>query len=360
MSFKRTKTKLVSGFIRATFIILGIMIVFSLPVYLFYEKPVITLDFNSAPNPKVNFETTTLENGDNKIHGSYFFNNSLWFSTRTYPARVIKMNFDTLEYEKIVLNGNDGEDLIEADGFIFVILCDYSTKVIKINPDNLAVEKTIKIKEMNHGGSLLYDFGYLWAGGAGKLAKINITDYSYTIYKYPTDNQFHALTSGGGYLWGSSPLQDALTIFTPKTTIFKINPESPEKYESVTIKKIMTDDMTYLDALYVGSENLNLGAESYIYKIYDNLTYIPVTTKEKIKCYGIFQSSDGFLWAAYTGNPGTIIQFNNEFELINVIRLPDGYNNANEIIFDDNGNMFITCFQSPAKVVKLNISSLLL
>lgn len=351
MSFKHTK--FVSGFTRTAFVISIVIIIFFLPSYLFYERPAITLDFNSASNPNVNFETTTLESGDNKIHGSHFFNDSLWFSTRTYPARVIKMNIDTLEYEKIVLNGNDGEDLIEADGFIFVILCDYPTKVIKINPNNLMVEKIIKIKEMNRGGSLLYDFGYLWAGGAGKIARINITDYSYTIYKYPTNNQFHALTSGGGYLWGSSPL---LTIFIPETTIFKINPESPEEYKSVTIKKLMTDDMTYLDALYVGSENF--GDKSYIYKIYDNLTYIPVTTGERIKSYGIFQDSDGFLWAAYTGSPGTIIQFNNEFELINVIQLPSGFNNANEIIFDGNGNIFITCFQSPAKVVKFNMASL--
>ncbi len=307
-----------------------------------YEQPSIILDFDSVQNPEISFETIVLESGDNKIHGSAYYKGYLWFSTRTNPARVLKMNPDTLEYERIILKGlNDGEDLIVAKGFIWVILYDYPTKVVKINPDNLIVEKIIEIKEMNRGGSLLYEFGYLWAGGVGKLARINVSNSDYTIYKYPTKNQFHALTGGNEFLWGSSPNQ-----YSGKTTIFRINPSNPKQYDSVVIKKIVTDDMTYLvDALYVGSESS--GEESYIYKIHDNLTYIPVTTNERIKCYGIFQSSDGFLWAAYTGSPGTIIQFNKKFKLINVIQLPNGYNNANEIIFDDNGNMFITCFQSP-------------
>ncbi|XOB40814.1 MAG: hypothetical protein ACKKMW_01990 [Candidatus Nealsonbacteria bacterium] len=337
----------------ATPVIFLVIIAISLPLFLTYEQPSIFLDFDSVQSPEINFETITLKNGDNQIHGSEYYNNSLWFSTRTNPARVIKMNPDTLEYEKILLDGNDGEDIIEANGSIFVIIYNGPTKVIKINPDNLKVEKTIEIKEMSHGGSLLYDFGYLWAGGGvGKIAKININDYSYIIYDYPTGNQFHALTSGNGYLWGSCP-----SLILGNTIIFRINPENPEKYESVTMKKKVTDDMTYLDdALYVGSENQHLGAVSFLYKIFDNLTYIPVSTQRTIRCYGVFQN-DGFLWAAYTGNPGTIIKFNNEFELISVIQLPSGFNDANEIIFDANGNMFVTCFQSPAKVVKLNIAS---
>lgn len=353
---KKMSIKQIKGFPYAIPIIsvtvILVIIIIPLPLLLTYEQPSIFLDFDSVQSPEINFETIILKNGDNQIHGSEYYNNSLWFSTRTNPARVIKMNPDTLEYEKTLLDGSDGEDIIEANGSIFVIIYNGPTKVIKINPDNLKVEKTIEIKEMTHGGSLIYDFGYLWAGGGvGKIAKININNYSYTIYNYPTGNQFHALTSGDGFLWGSCP-----SSILGNTVIFKINPDSPEIYKSVIIKKKVTDDMTYLDALYVGSENQHLGAESFLYKIYNNLTYIPVTTQKTIRCYGVFQN-DGFLWAAYTGSPGIIIKFNKEFELINVIRLPDGYNDANEIVWDSNGNMFVTCFQSPAKIVKLNIAS---
>lgn len=342
----------------ATPLVLVIILLFPLPLLWSYEQPSIVLDFDSvSQHPEISFETVTLEKGNNKIHGSAYYNGYLWFSTRTNPTRILKMDPDTLEYEQIILDRglNDGEDLIAAQGFIFVILCDYPTKVIKINPDNLTVEKTIEIEKMNRGGSLLYDFGYLWAGGAGKLARINTSDYSYTIYEYPTSNQFHALTSGNGFLWGSCPRQNELTFIVPETIIFKIDPKNPEEYDSITIRKTVTDDMTYLDgALYVGTENLNFGTESFIYQIFNNLTYISATTKERIRCYGIFQDSDGFLWAAYTGNPGRVIKFNNKLELINVIELPNSYNDANEIIFDAKGNMFITCFQSPAQVVRLS------
>ncbi len=331
-------------------VLVVLIIIFPLLPFWEYEQPSIILDFDSVQNPEISFEATTLENGDNKIHGSVYYNDYLWFSTRTNPARVLKMNPDTLEYERVVLEGlNDGEDLIATQGKIWVIVYQSKTKIITIDPETLSWTVAVELP-FSEGGSLLYDFGYLWAGGNGRLARINTTDYTYTVYGYPV-NQFHALSSGNGYLWGSSP-----NLFSSQTTILKINPSNPQEYSSVIIKKIVTDDMTYLDnALYVGSENS--GGESYIYKIYDNLTYIPVTTQKRILCYGIFQN-DEFLWAAYTGNPGTIIQFSNKFELINVIQLPNGYNDANEIIWDSNGNMFITCFQSPAKVVKLNIASL--
>ena len=297
----------------------------------------------------MDFETTILEDGDNQIHGSAYYDGYLWFSTRTNPARILKMDPDTLEYEKIILGEgfNDGEALVGADGSIFVILHNYPTRIIKIKPDDLTKQKLIKINEMDRGQSLLYKCGYLWAGGAGKLARINISDYSYIIYSYPT-SAFHALASGNdGFLWGSCPSHS-------QTTILRINAANPKDYDSVVIKKIATDDMLVQNgALYVGTENEK--ERSYIYKISTDLTYVSVKTQKVVKCWGVFRD----LWVVYDGNPGTIIKLNEKLvEIDSIISLPSGFNDANEIVFDSKGSMFITCFQSPAKVVKLQMASL--
>lgn len=38
--------------------------------------------------------------------------------------------------------------------------------------------------------------------------------------------------------------------------------------------------------------------------------------------------------------------------------LPEGFNNANEICFDLNGDLYVTCWESPAKIVKFSFPTL--
>jgi len=340
------------------------LIIFSLPYtsWVWSQEDVASIDMDLNQDLSLDIElieTKVLEAGINKIHGSYYHKDSLWFLTRTDPTRVLKMDPQTLEYEMMILEGNNGADLIGVESHIFVITGDYPSKIIKINVDNFTVEETIEIQGINHGGSLAYAFDYLWAGGwDGKLAKINLTTSEYEIYDYPTWNQFHALEAGEEYLWGSCPVQNPLIFIYPETTLFRINPAYPLDYNSVTIRKIVTDDMVYHDgALYVGTENL-IG-ESYIYKVFKNLTYIPATTKKATRCYGTFQdnSDSGTFWAAYTGSPGFISKFDSELNLEGTYQLPEGFNDANEIVFDGNGYAYITCFSSPARVVKIQYNN---
>jgi len=156
-------------------------------------------------------DSRALEHGDNLIHGFTYSNGYLWASTRTSPCRILKIDPETLSYKRIILDAglNDGEDLIAAEGYIWVILWTTPSKIVRVNPETMEWEVAIAFNEIFDGGSLEYAYGYLWAGGCcGKIAKINTNDLSYQVYDYSRATgsfQFHAMTSGGGYIWGSAP-----------------------------------------------------------------------------------------------------------------------------------------------------------
>jgi predicted Ser/Thr protein kinase len=71
------------------------------------------------------------------------------------------------------------------------------------------------------------------------------------------------------------------------------------------------------------------------------------------KCYGIF-TNDGSIWGAYVGSPGKIIEFDSNLNIKKTYRLPSGFNDANEISFDTAGSIYVACWESPAKIVKLS------
>ncbi len=102
--------------------------------YLHLEPP-------AAPNPAASTQQTstakidavtageiisnTLGDGDNQIHGLIYHNGFLWASTRTYPARVLKINPETLAVEDSVEldeGQNEGEDIVYANGYLWVVL----------------------------------------------------------------------------------------------------------------------------------------------------------------------------------------------------------------------------------------------
>jgi hypothetical protein len=298
-----------------------------------------------------------LETGDNKIHGFTYYDGYLWASTMTSPARILKIDSQTLDYQRIILDEglNDGEDLIYAKGYIWVVLYISPSKIIKVDPYTLDWEIAVAFKfgEVSYGGSLEYAFGYLWAGGNGKIAKIDLENLRYQIYDYSNtvgDAQFHALTNGGDYIWGSCPRQNFLGI-NPTTTILRINPNDPKQFEQLWLDDIVTDDMFYLNgSLYAGTESE--WKSSWVYKISNDLTF----TKEiprNTKCYGLFYQQSNGLWGAYSGNPGKIIQFDLNLTVEGIYILPQNFNHANEIAFDEKGNIYITCWENPSKIVKL-------
>lgn len=301
-----------------------------------------------APPPTrlIAIKTKVLEQGDNLVHGFIYYEGYLWASTRTSPCRILRIDPNTLDYERVILSTglDDGEDIVAAAGYVWVILYTSPSKLIRIDPNTLRCEVAISFTsdEIRYGGSLEYAFGYLWAGGYGKLAMVDPSNLDYDIYDYSgviSTAQFHALASGDGYIWGSC---------RSANTILRINPTNPADFSSLRLDAPMSDDIAYAKGhLYVGSEV----TPSYIYKIADNLSY----SREKVTStvnYAVFYHGDR-IWAAHVGTPGRLAEFDLDLNLKYLHTLPDGFNNANEIAFDELGNMFVTCWESPAKIVKL-------
>jgi len=315
-------------------------------------------------SPSAVLNDRIMEQGDNFIHGFTYYKGYLWASTRTDPCRILKIDPDTLNYERIELGVgfNNGEDLIGVDGYIWVILNTTPTQIISVDTETMEWESTLTFKknELWRGGSLEYAFGHLWAGGhCGKIAKINLGDMSYQIYDYSSavgDLQFHALKSGGEYLWASSPDfedHETETHDIVKNKILRIDPHNPSDYASVSLyDDPICDDMAYVDgSLFVGSEK----STSYIYKINNDLTWSVIKVSDT-DCYGVFTKNDK-IWGVFRGSPGKIVRYDLNLNIKATYFLPAGFNNANEIAFDPSGGLlYITCWDCPAKILKIVIS----
>jgi len=129
-----------------------------------------------------------------------------------------------------------------------------------------------------------------------------------------------------------------------------VNPENPTQYSSLyTDDTHFSDDIAYAGGhLYAGSEE----SPSYIYRISDDLTYTRAKGGDTT-CYGIFAYDDE-IWGAYTGSPGRITRFDLDLNQLAAYQLPSSFRDANEIAFDPSGNLYyVTCWESPAKIVKL-------
>ncbi len=333
-------------------LVFGIFLFLLVPLVQTQEVEIINNTINSSAlynKCRGVVKTNTLESGDNLIHGFTYYNGYLWASTRTNPVRILKIDPSTLSYERIVLDYglNEGEDLIEAEGSIWIILYTSPSKIIKVNPETFNWEIAIDFNygEIRYGGSLEYAFGYLWAGGYEKIARINLSNMDYVIYDYSSVvgyNQFHALVNGGGYLWASNP---------NAKKILRINPNNPLDYDYIyNLGLSISDDIAYANNhLYVGNELL----PSYVYKIANDLTYnstVATDTENYAMAY-----NDGKIIGAYVGTPGRLASLDLNLGINYVCELPDGFNHANEIAFDGNGHMYVTCWEEPAKIVKMRL-----
>ena len=301
-------------------------------------------------------DTKILETGDDLIHGFKYYNGFLWASTRTSPARILKINPSTLEYQKIILptGYNNGEDLVVADGNIYVILSIDPARIIQIEPNTMTWKNFVQfgINELGNGQSLTYSTGILWAGGFDRsVAKIDIRNGSYQIFKYqdlPSNASFHALTSDNDFIWGIVRHYD-FSGASYASSVVKIDPTNPSNYISQYVDDPIADDIATVNgSLYCGTEK----TPSRMYKFSSNLVPSFVQTNYK-DCFGVFYGSSS-IWSVHVGSPGQVIKYDFNLYKKEVINLPDGFLDANEIALDPTGNVYTTCWETPAKIVKLN------
>jgi hypothetical protein len=300
------------------------------------------------------------EEGDEYIHGFVYYGGHLWASTRTAPCRVLRIDPETLAYERIVLDDsfNDGEDLVAAESRVWVMLYGSPSRIISVDPETMGWETAVSFDpgEFTRGGSLTYAFGFLWAGGGdGKIARIDPASLTFEIYDFSTALgrlQVHALSNGGGYLWASSAIFSTADSGDDESIVLRINPRNPREYAAVFLQETpVSDDMVFTAGhLFAGGESPN----SALYKIAVDLTYTRLVTGETgyLGCGAL----EDWLWGVLGGSPGKLIRLDAGFHEFQIYTLPEGFNHANEIAFDPvNGTLFVTSWDSPARMLKMGI-----
>lgn len=312
-----------------------------------------------TPGPSV-LRSRVLEPGDEYIHGFIRHGGYLWASTRTNPCRILRVDPETLEYGRIVLHEsyNEGEDLVAAEGWVWVILYGTPSRLIRVNPDSLTWETAVSFEaeEFTRGGSLTYAFGFLWAGGGdGKIARIHPVSLDCDVFDFSTALgrlQVHALTSGNGYLWASSPIFSASETERDESIVLRINPRNPREYAAVFLQDTpVSDDLVFTgNRLYAAGESSQPG----LYRIDVDLTYdrLAPGVAGYLGCGALGHT----LWGTLSGMPGKLVRVDADLHECHIYTLPPGFNHANEIVFDpENDALFVTTWDSPARILKMTI-----
>jgi hypothetical protein len=324
-------------------------------------------------NPLVsnNVITNTLGTGDDQIHGLIYDNASLWASTRTKPARILRINPANLTVEnRIILNSgqDEADDIAAGQGYVWTITYTNPAQLIRVDPATNTAQTAIAFQssELGYATSLKYAFGYLWMGGINHLVKINISSPlapTYTVNDFSpvaTDGYvlISALTASNDHLWGIFEQYSLSQSKFFASTIIKIDPSTPTiGYVTNTVPTLLfPDDVTYLvNHFYASSENQPVQTSpSYLYEFDDNLSIHSSTQVSDHASYGTFLDPYELtsFWGVYVNSPGRIIKFDlNGVALANVT-LPHGFNDPGEMAFDAAGNMYVTTWQSPAGIVK--------
>jgi hypothetical protein len=325
--------------------------------------------------------TLILSSGEASIHGLIYYDGYLWASTRTSPAKVIKINpastpMAVVNSVTLATNRNDAEDIVAANGYIWTIASETDdldftglTYLVRVDPATLAVQYTLLVEDAQNflalGESLKYAHGKLWAGGYNFIAEIDITNpgtITFELHDYSAlSNQDYvwatALTSDATHLWAIFGQGDFTPPSLTSSTIVRIDPANPASYVSTDISEVFPDDMFYTNShLYTSSEVT--GQPSTAYKIPDTLT--PYTTQLAYNggiSYGVFFNPlDPYsFWGAFTSSPGKLIKF--DLDLTNLWELslptsPSNFDNPSEIVFDGSGNMYVSTFTNPARIVR--------
>ena len=317
--------------------------------------------------------TNVLDTGDNQIHGFIYHDGNLWASTRTSPARILKINPTSLTVEPgdrviLPLGQNEGEDIVAAEGYYWTILFTEPAQLIRLDPDTMTASTAIVFDTsdqiLDFGTSLEYKFGFLWVGGLDKLAQVDISaplsptyeniDYS----SLATDDLvfFTSLTSSESSLWGAMIHYSYVYSYT-NGTVINIDPTSPDNaYITRTVPALFPDDTNFSNNhYYISSEDDPVpSAHSYMYKFADDLSSHTSTWVHNSNSYGTFSNplDPESIWGVYVSSPGTIKKFDLTPTALVTLTLPLNFNDPSELAFDELGNMYAVTWQAPAGIVK--------
>jgi uncharacterized repeat protein (TIGR01451 family) len=324
--------------------------------------------------------TNILPAGDEYIHGLVYYDGYLYGSTRsTSPteARVLKIDPATLNVivTKTLTSLIDAEDIVAANNYLWAVLFMEPAELVRIDPATMDWNVALVFNQttettMGAGASLTYAFGSLWVGGREHLAQVDISNpalptyqlYDFTSLNLPTSSAglFGSLAHDDQYLWATykqyTGTQQSGEFYA--SSVVKINPNDPAGvYTTTEISTDTPDDSVFTGGSYfvAGEGRPNSTTPSDIYKFSSNPTVYTATRAADSASYGLFvdPNEPGYVWGAFVGSPGIVKKFDLNATPLLTVTLPVGFDDPSEVAFDPSGNVYITTWQSPARMVKL-------
>lgn len=321
-------------------------------------------------------EIVTLSTGNNLIHGTIIVGDYLYATTRTSPARIIKLPLDDLaSYTTTTLtndgNHNRGETIgySKTKGKLYMVTARNSgscgLRVVEVDPTTLVATDVITDVPTNPScsgfTSIVVDNNTLYVLNNGmsngstaipKVLKYDLVSYTRTdeVDLNYTTAYAHAMEYDGEYLFvGSGPASGTTTNY-----VLKIDPATMDIVDSNTTfgsTENFTDDIISMgEYIFVAEEQSANGTIRRILK--DDLSDVDTIRIPGITGEAYSVTFDGsHIWAVFNMSPGVLARIDSETLEVQMVQLPTGENAPNELLFDGS-RMYLTYWASPAKVAR--------
>jgi hypothetical protein len=346
------------------------------------SKDSITISMNNQKNISAIFvkaiETVTLNNDEWLVHGSLYLNGYYYLSTRTSPAKIIRLNANNLADYKVITfpdGYSSAEQLAYSSntGKIYTIFFsgDNKTEIASIDPSTMAYNEnaiydSLHDSQQGSGPTIAIDGDYLYSTAfvhisGHPIERTLLLKYSLTsMSSIPVDSLLLDSTCSNAH---SMRYKDGMLYITGATTppwIAKVRASDMTLIQKKDMPggDIFTDDFAMTDSYIFGGleSDYHSSYSGTIFRISQNdITQIyGIATGTKGgsglagNCYGV-QEAIGYIWAIFNTTPGTLTRIDPVSLQFKNYRLD--YNSPNEII-SDGKRLFITYWNLTPGVVQ--------
>lgn len=313
-------------------------------------------------------ESVTFPAGYEQPHAMAMVAGQLFVMCESIPCKIIRFNtpLTDLTNQTLLTFASDGfhdagVSMVYAPskGRLYVLFAIGTLKVSEVNPTTMAVSDVITdgAKFMGQGSMTTDDASlYIAANGDTRAYKYNLTGFGLQATSTPdTLTGPHCVVIDSGKMY--------LTTTGIPAEIYRYNAATMAFEESTTAPvgfSVATDDQAILgNFLYLGVESgINCGNILRYQKtaLGNAPTSIP-SGLTGIGNIGTF-AFDGFIYAhqAGQGQIGRYLQIDPNTLAVRFMVFPSGFQSSNETWSDGAGHLWVTFFQNPGKMVRINIS----
>jgi len=310
-------------------------------------------------------ETVTLNVGESYVHGTIYVNGYYYLTTRTYPAKVLKVNANNLsDYMEATFPSdyNEAEQIVYSNvtGKLYTVFSHWSKVIIaEIDPVTLAFDEDKIVDTTHHtsgglghtmatDGSYLYATAYL-SGGITQVCKYSLTTFSGTpVATLQMDSSCvngHAMQVLDGilYMTGANNPPWVAKVRTSDLAVVQTNHLRGGVYA--------TDDFALTDRyMFLSTESSGDAFAGTVYRVdaqnLNNVFEIN-TGVTGGSCFAVANALQ-YVWVVFATSPGTLVRIDPTSSEFKKYRLD--YDMPNEIINDGKRILITYWGQNPGRI----------